>query len=934
MRIAASGACPGGLTGGTAGRTLRAAFPQMTCAQCGGETAEDASLCAACAPRPGSSRAPTAEGLDATPAGPAQHAAALTASHFAPGQPFGDRYTIVEEVGSGGMGHVYKAIDRKLGKTVALKLVRPLAAGQGLARERFRRELSLAQAVTHPNVCRVHDLGEVDGALYISMEFVEGQTLDDLIQSMGHLSPKQTAALGRQVCAGLQAIHERGIVHRDLKPGNVMVDRSGHAIVMDFGLAYHQGRDRLTGAGSVLGTLAYLSPEQARGRTTDHRSDLYALGLILFEMLTGRRPPGDGGSAPLALREPGERCPPPGRLVSGVPAALDTVVLRCLEREPERRFPSAADLELALASVATGLSSGVAPLPRLLSGPLDLVRGPRSRGIGLAMALVLVLAGAWIWRSRTTKPPPPGTPRPVIAVLPLDNVNKDAADERWGVGVADSLITHLASLPAVTVVSRSATLEQRGRPTRAVARDLGATYLVNGGVQRAGHQLHVTLNLVRPDDTLAWGREYEGTVEDPFSINRRAAEDLSQALQLTLTEADRERLTRQPTTSGEAYDAYSRGRARLERPDVPGNVTAAIETLEEAIQHDPRFALAHAALGEAHWTRYQETKDETAVARARDEITEALRLDPDQPLTRFALARLYQGTGHADEAIEEIHRVLALQPGNDDAHRVLGDILLKRGRSEEALAELRKAVDLRPNYPENQRILGRAHYDLGQYADAVRFFTRVTELQPDNSRGYQMLGAAYQASGDKVRAVQSYEKANAIRPDPKAYAGIGIIHYAQGRFEEAVPALEESVRLDPNNAQQLRYLGDTYRHLGQPAKARDSYLRAVGVCESLLRINPADAQALSLLALFEAKLGRAAEARRHVASAMDLRPNDPNVLYRKAVVHIVAGENAEGMSALEAALKNGFSPALARQDNDLSPLRALPAYRVVLPDRP
>jgi len=209
------------------------------------------------------------------------------------------------------MGHVYKAIDRNIGKTVALKLVRPAAAGQGLARERFRRELALAQAVTHPNVCRVHDLGEVEGALYISMEFVEGQTLDDLIQSVGHLSAKQTVALGRQICAGLQAIHERGIVHRDLKPGNIMVDRSGRPILMDFGLAFHQGTDRLTGAGSVLGTLAYLSPEQARGRTTDHRSDLYGVGLILFEMLTGRHPPGDQSSVPLALREADERCPAP-----------------------------------------------------------------------------------------------------------------------------------------------------------------------------------------------------------------------------------------------------------------------------------------------------------------------------------------------------------------------------------------------------------------------------------------------------------------------------------------------------------------------------------------------------------------------------------------------------------------------------------------------
>ena len=923
---------PGRLTQGTLRRSLPAAISQMTCAQCGSEAAADGALCPACAADPSSSRASTVDELEVTPIGPADAHGTVTATRFAPGQSFGDRYTIVEEVGAGGMGHVYKAIDRNLGKTVALKLVRPAAAGQGLARERFRRELALAQAVTHPNVCRVHDLGEVEGALYISMEFVEGQTLDDLIQSVGHLSAKQTMAFGRQICAGLQAIHERGIVHRDLKPGNIMVDRSGHPILMDFGLAYHQGGDRLTGAGSVLGTLAYLSPEQARGRTTDHRSDLYGVGLILFEMLTGQRPPGDDSSVPLALREADERCPAPSRLVSDIPAALDAIVLRCLERDPERRFPSAADLETALGGAAAGLSSSSASAPRHRSRPLQLVRASKARSVAAAAACVLALAAIWFWRSRPPGPPPPAPPRPVIAVLPLDNVSKDPADDYLGVGMADSLLTHLAALPAVTVVSRSATLEQRGRPTRAVARDLGATYLVNGGVQRADHRIRVTLNLVRPDDSVAWGKEYEGTIDDLFAIHRQAAEGLSDALQLTLTQADRQRLARAPTTDTEAFADYSRARSLLERPDVPGNVARAIEGFQAAIQKDAKFALAHAGLGEAHWTQYQETKDEAAVTAARAAITEALRLDPDQPLTRFALARLYQGTGHPSEAIEELHRLLAQQPGNDDAHRVLGDILLKQGRSEEALSELKTAVDIRPNYPENLRILGRAYYDLGRYADAVRLFTRLTELQPDNSRGYQMLGAAYQASGDNTRAVENYERSNAIRPDAKAYANIGIIHYSQGRYREAARALEDSVRLDPNSAPQLRYLGDTYRQLGEHARSREAYLRAVAVCESLLRVNPADAQALSLLAVYEAKLGRHADARRHLAAAIALRPSDPGVLYRKAVVHVLMGETAAGMSALDDALKHGFSPDLARNDADLAPLRTLPTYKSFLPD--
>ena len=841
----------------------------------------------------------------------------------APGQRFGDRYTLVEEIGAGGMGQVYKAIDGTLGKTVALKLVRARSGPQEQTSDRFRRELTLAQEVTHPNVCRVYDLGEIDGTLYISMEYVEGQSLDDLIQSVGTLSTKQTIALGRQICAGLEAIHSRQIVHRDLKPANIMVDRAGHAILMDFGLAYAHGKERLTGEGAILGTLAYLSPEQAVGLPTDARTDIYAIGLVLFEMLTGRRAPGDGGTAPLALRDPSERCPPPSRFVPEVPAEMNAIVLRCLERDPARRYASTGDLDAALARLAASLSSGVS------AGRVRIPRG-RTPVVSLTAAAVVLAAlggiGGW-WKTQQARGA--GGKRPVVAVFPLDNVGKDAADDYLGVGIADTLITRLAALPAVTVVSRSATLEQRGRPTAAVARELGATYLVRGGVQRADHRLRVTLNLVRPDDSVAWGRDYEGSLDDVFALHRTAAESLSEALQLSLSQTDRERLARAPTSDTEAFEMYARARALLERPDVPGNVVRAIEMLKGATQRDPRFALAHAALGEGHWTRYQETKDEAEVVRAQDAITEALRLDPEQPLTRTALARLYQGIGRPNEAIEELRRVLALQPGSDDAHRLLGDLLLSQGQTEDGLAEMKKAIDLRPDYGENHRILGRSYYQLGRYSEAVRAFTRTTELQPDNPRGFQGLGAVYQAQGENALALANYRRANAIRPDGRAWFNIGTLLAVDGKLAEAVTALEEAIRLEPT-ALKLRSLGDVYQRLSQPIKARESYERAIAVGESALRVNAKDADTLALLAVCQTKLGRVAEARKHLAQAVALAPTDRDVLYRKAVVHALLAEPEDALTALREALDHGFSPALAGQDRELTPLRAYPRFQSLL----
>jgi tetratricopeptide (TPR) repeat protein/tRNA A-37 threonylcarbamoyl transferase component Bud32 len=902
----------------------------MTCIRCGGDTTGDAALCPACAVS--EVRAPHTRTLPQggfpTSTGP-MRTPVPGHLYFEPGEAFGERYTVVEEVGSGGMGQVYKAIDRKLGKTVALKLIRPDNAAQLESLERFRRELALAQEVTHPNVCRVHDLGEVDGVVYISMEYVEGQSLEDLIQSVGHLSPKQTVNLGRQACAGLQAIHERGIVHRDLKPGNIMVDRSGHALVMDFGMAYRSAQERLTGEGAVLGTLAYLSPEQARSQPMDQRSDIYAVGLVLYEMLTGRRPPGDRSSVPLALRDTGEICPPPSRLAPEVPGALDAVVMRCLERDPDRRFPTAVALEQALAHAAAALSSGVsgrvAPLAQ---------RPRKTRAMAVVLALLVAAGGAaswWWWREGRDRGGPPGL-APVVAVLPLANVGSDPTDEYLGVGIADSLITHLAALPTVTVVSRSATLESGRRlsGTRALARDLGVTFVVNGGVQRAHDRLRVTLNLVRPDDSVAWGAEFEGTVDQFFAMQRRMAEALSGALQVTLTRAARERLARPPAASVDAYADYSRARALLERPDVSGNVERAIEGFETALGKDPGFALAHAGLGEAYWARYQETRDPAWTARAQSAITEALRIDPEQPRTRFALALLYQGTGRAEAALDELRRVLAQQPSNDDAHRLLGDILADRGEWQEALAELQRAVAIRPEFWRNHSSLGFAYVKTGRHAEAIAAFTKVTDLQPDNSRGFQMLGTAYQNAGDNQRALENYRRAIELGPDAFAYLNMGTIYYDEGRFREAATAYEEAIRLGPATPATHRNLGDAYERMGNAAQARRAYLKAVELSQEALKVNPSDAQALSRLAVYEAKLGRRADAAAHIRQALALSPADGDVAYRRAVVHALAGDRSAALAALGEAVARGYSPSRARVDYDLRTLEPLPEFQALV----
>lgn len=849
----------------------------------------------------------------------------VSSPRVAPGQRFGERYTLVEEIGAGGMGQVYKAIDGQLRKTVALKLVRARASGQERTLERFRRELSLAQEVTHPNVCRVYDLGEIEQTVFISMEYVDGQSLEDLILSVGTLSPKQTIAIGRQMCAGLEAIHGRQIVHRDLKPANMMVDRSGQAILMDFGLAYHNGRDRLTGEGAVLGTLAYISPEQAHGQPTDARTDIYALGLVLFEMLTGRRPPGDGGTAPLALREPGERCPPPSRFSPDVPAGLSAIVLRCLERDPARRYGSARELETALAQLAATLSSGTSAAGLRFAAP------PARLATAVAASVaVLALAGAggW-WAAHRARPGSPS--HPVVAVLPLQ-ISGGPPGDNLGIGMADTLIAHLAGIPSLTVVSRTATSttgDAHGQ-VRRLADELGADYVVSGSVVRLDRRMHVTANLVRPDDSVAWGGDYEGTVDDLFSLERRLAEGVSGALSLSLTAADRTRLARPATADPAALASYSDAEALLEHPEIPGNVARAIDGFRAALARDPAFALAHAALGRAYWQQYSETKDPSWSRLATDSVTEALRLDPADPATRLSLATVYAGTGRTEAAIDELHKIIDRQPSSDDAHRLLGDVLAGTSRWEEAIAELRTAVDLRPRYGDNLSHLGLAFIGSGRFPDAVATYRRLAALQPQNPRVFQRLGTAYHEMGDDDSAAENYRRAIALGPDARAYANLGNLEYARGRTAEAAVAFAEAARLEPRNPVAQRNLGDAYARLGRSEDAAGAYRTAVGLSEDLLRVNPKDSRTLGRLAVYEAKLGRRDAADRHVADALALSPADGDIVYRKAVVEALAGRTDAALTSLREALARGFSSSQARSDDDLASLRRREAFGAVL----
>jgi eukaryotic-like serine/threonine-protein kinase len=877
------------------------------------------------------SSAPTSDAD--TPSSSSFHRGEEAARRYAVGDVLDTRYTIVEEIGIGGMGVVYKALDRKLEKPVALKLMRPKAMDAANV-ARFRRELALARNVSHSNVCRVHDLGEVEGVLFISMEHVEGQRLDHLIVSMGRLSARQTVALGRQLCAGLRAVHEQGIVHRDLKPSNVMVNRSGHVFIMDFGLAIRPGGDtnKVTSTGAVLGTFAYLSPEQARGMEVGPRSDIYAAGLILYEMLTGVMPPGDEVTLPLALRDARERCPPPSSFAADVPPELDAIVMRCLERDPGRRFGAVEELEAALVALhAESEAFSSRTLSRRSSMRRLFARQPPARrwtaGAVAAVAVVLAAIGVRVGLSRLS---PATGPPPVVAVLPLTNLSPDPSFAHLGVGIADVLVARLAAAPRLTIVSAEPSAHDTATDIKAIAKELGVSHIVSGTVQAVGGRVRVALTLLRARDAVVMSvGEDEVPLTEIFQLQAEMAEKLTAALDVDLSRDDRTKLARPITVSLDAFSRYSEAKALLRASASRGGADKALELLQEAIRLDPRFALAHAALGEAYLAKFAETKDPVWPVRATGPILQALTLDPGQPSVRLTHAMALRAIGSRDQALEQTEQILAQYPNDDAALRLQARLLAEKSRIDDAVAAMNKAIALRPDYWEHRFSLGNMLLVAQRLDAAAAAAKEAIRLRPDGERGYRLLGIIYQESDQLPLALETYQRALEIAPSAPVYSNIGTIRYWQGDYAAAAQSYQKAVDLTPGEPLAQMNLARAEERLAS-GNPRRLYAQALELLNKLLSLKADDERYRGFPAICEMKLGRIDRAMESIEAAMRLVPNDHQLMYKAAVIYAAGGRREEALSFLSRALDAGLRANRVERGDGLEALKERPEFHALL----
>lgn len=842
-------------------------------------------------------------------------------------------YRILHHLGSGGMGSVWLAEDTRLHRQVALKTLRAADDDDAPARARLMREARAAAALNHPNIATVYDVLEDDGQVVIVFEYVEGETLAARL-ARGPLAAPEAVEFGGQMAGALVVAHAHGIVHRDLKPANVIVTAGGQLKVLDFGIARllatgtTQTAAGLTGSGlGLIGTPAYAAPEQVISSAVDERADLYALGVMLFEMVSGRRPFMGNDPVTLASSKLGEDAPALKSIGALIPWEFERLVASLLARDRDQRPASATEVLEHLRSIYGTRATGSA----------DAARPSRSTASLLAAVVLLAaVAGFGVWQVQrmagVRSPAAPLPAIPVVAVLPLSHVSGDSAREFLAAGIAESLIASLASLPAITVLSRASVAEARSRHSEsaALARDLGANYLVEGSVQESGSRLRISLNLVRPDRTVAWGDTIEGTFDRIFELQSRLAGALTSALAVRVSPDEQSRMDTPPTSSSEALSAFWRGQALLERRDVKGNLDGAIAAFLDAIRHDRQFALAHAALGTVYWAQYTETLAPEWTEKAIEAGTTALRIDPNRPEVRYTLAVTLTGRGRLDEAVDELNRALAMRPNYDDARSQLGLVLGLQGRVDESVAEYRKALSSRPNSWSTYSSMGRVLLAAGRYDDAIAAFQKVTELQPDNYMGFQQLGTAYHTVGKAEQALENYRRTIAIRPSAGAYSNIGALHHARGEYVEAVEAYRQAIALRPNSSATHRNLGDALARLGRRTEALAAYRAAVRLGVAELRVNPRNARILASLAVHMQKAGDAAGARKRLQEALEIAPTDIEVLYRAAVVHALQGRIQPAVRALGLAVAGGYSRARVNEEDDFVSLRASAEFQAIV----
>ncbi|MFZ2054809.1 MAG: protein kinase [Candidatus Aminicenantales bacterium] len=674
------------------------------------------------------------------------------------GSIFAGRYQIIEELGKGGMGKLYRALDMKIQEEVALKIIKPEIASDRETIDRFSNELKLARKISHKNVGRMYELMEDEGGHYITMEYIAGQDLKGLIRQSGRLTVETAIAIAKQIGEGLAEAHRLGVVHRDLKPKNILIDRDGTAKIMDFGIARSLQAKGITVEGMIIGTLGYMSPEQVEGKKIDARSDIFAFGCVLYEMLTGKSAFGRETTAETIAAVLNEDPPPLSESGIDIPEELQRIISRCLEKDPERRFPS--------------MNDAVSLLTRTEKRATNQEKVAREAS---------------------------------IAVLPFLNMSSDPENEYFSDGLAEELINSLSKIEGLHIVSRTSSFSFKGKSQdiRQIAEKLNVGTVLEGSVRKSGNKLRITAQLIKASNGFhLYAETFDRELKDVFEIQNEIARSIAKVLRLVLTSKDKVSLSQFPTASIEAYDYCLRGR-QLFYLFQRTAFERALKLFLYATELDPGYASAYAWAANCYsflYTWFNPSQDNFDAAERNS--LKALELNPDLAEGHVARGMVLSNRKEHEMAQEEFERAIQLKPDLFEASYLYARLCFAQGQFEKAAQLAHQASRLRPEDYNAPCLLGMIYTETNRTADREKAYRktlenvkRSLELFPEDTRALYMGATAAISLGDEKLGLEWAERISSAHPqETMTLYGVACAYALVGQTEKAIECMEEAIQ--------------------------------------------------------------------------------------------------------------------------------------------
>jgi serine/threonine protein kinase/tetratricopeptide (TPR) repeat protein len=665
-------------------------------------------------------------------------------------------YKILEKLGEGGMGIVYKAEDTRLKRPVAIKFLPRHISSNNDERRRFEIEAQAAAALNHPNISIIHSIEEFNNEVYIVMEYIDGSELKKKIES-GPISVEESLSIIEQIAKGLQAAHQKGITHRDIKSSNIMLNLSGQIKIMDFGLAKFRDSVQMTKVGTTVGTIAYMSPEQARGEAVDHRSDIWAIGIIFYEMLAGKLPYRGDFEHAIMYSIINEEAEPITSIREDVPIGIEQMLKKMLSKDLDFRYQSLDEFL------------------KDLKNSRDNKFSPRQ-----------------------------DSDEKTIAVLPFENISPDKETDYFADGLAEELIINLSKIKEVNVVARTNSMRYKGteKNINTIGRELGVRYIMEGSVRKFKDDLRISVQMIDVSKgTQLWGETYKGKLADIFDIQEKVSKEIVDALMVTLSPVEKIGLTKRPTVNAEAFDLCLRARDYLYRFNK-SNLKIAIQLFQRAIELDTRYAAAYAGLGESYATLYQLfERNETWLEKSIESCLKALMYDPSLSEAYAALSLSYFNKQSLDEALDASKKAIDLDPNNFVAYWILARIYHLTDRDVEAISLLEKVISINPDFYSAYGDLRMIYEQIGEtekhksaLQHAIDAFPRYLASHPDDARAHMLFAMVLSESERKDEAKKEASVALELNPsDPLMFYNAACFYALMGEKKLAIEALKNSV---------------------------------------------------------------------------------------------------------------------------------------------